>query len=143
MCLISNLQFELNYVRSSSAIISSVCWPSAGAAVSIRSGSAIGFLHKVDEASRKIAFGAIFTLSAGCLAGVYLGIAVSEHQLLSPLPNRTQERAEIVDSKYLRSYLTSEADQIDQLYASGALDAKLAYERLYALIKAESTGADQ
>lgn len=102
-------------------------------------GSAIGLLHKVDEKSRSVAFTAILTLSVGCLAGTYLGVAVSEFQLLSPTSDGAEERAAIVDSKYLRSYLTSEADQIDQLYATGALSPQHAYERLYALVKAEST----
>ena len=106
-------------------------------------GSAIGFLHKVDEASRKVAFTAILTLSVGCLAGTYLGVAVSEYQLLSPTSVGVEERAAIVDSKYLRSYLISEADQIDQLYASDVLSPQRAYERLYALVKAESTGPTQ
>jgi len=99
-------------------------------------GSAIGLLHKVDEVSRKVAFTAIFTLSIGCLSGVYLGVAISEYQLLSPVSDRSKQRDAdaITHSKYLRSYLTSEAEQIDQLYVSGALGPQRAYERLYGLI---------
>ena len=106
-------------------------------------GSAIGFLHKVDEASKQVAFQAILTLSIGCLAGTYMGIAVSEHQLMTPPSRRaTEERASIIGSKYLRSYLTSEAHQIDQLYTSGALDAEGAYDQLYGLVEAQSEPGD-
>ncbi len=98
-------------------------------------GSAIGFFHKLDSASRQVASKAIFAFSVACLIGIYIGILVSEHQLLTP-KSRQEARADasISDSKYLRSYVISKADQIDQLKATGALTPEEAYEALYSLV---------
>lgn len=98
-------------------------------------GSAIGFFHKLGAKSRHAASAAILAISVACLIGVYVGIAVSEHQWLTP-HDRKQVRstASIAESKYLRSYLASEADQIDQLKSSGAMTAEQAYQALYKIL---------
>ena len=101
-------------------------------------GSAIGFFHKLEPESRQLASAAILAVSVSCLAGVYIGIAVSEHQWLTP-QERRQERVDqtISESKYLRSYLMSEANQIDQMKSTGALTADQAYKALYDLVHRE------
>lgn len=98
-------------------------------------GSAVGLLHKLDADGRKAASGAILSLSIACLVGTYIGITVSEYQLLTP-PERRQLRADasISESKYLRSFLASEASRIDQLKATGILTAEQAYEAQYQLL---------
>jgi hypothetical protein len=98
-------------------------------------GSAIGFFHKLGQESRRMASTAILAISVACLIGVYLGIAVSEHQWLTPHDRReARSTVSIAESKYLRSYLVAEADQIDQLKSSGALSAEQAYQALYKLL---------
>ena len=98
-------------------------------------GSAIGFLHKLDSTARQAASKSILALAVACLIGTYVGILVSEHQLLTPESRRaTRAGASISESKYLRSYVISKADQIDQLKATGALTPEKAYEALYSLI---------
>ena len=101
-------------------------------------GSAIGFFHKIDQESRQWASTAILAISLSCLVGVYSGIAVSEHQLLTPAERKyVRAEASIAESKYLRSYLASEADQIDQLKSTGALSPEEAYQALYKLLRRE------
>jgi len=99
-------------------------------------GSAIGFLHKLEDRFRTRAYQLIFVVSISCLFGTYSGIIMSEYQLLSP--NKTQvNRAEksIKDKKYLFSGETiSKADEIDQLYSSGLMEVEDAYESLYKII---------
>lgn len=98
-------------------------------------GSAIGYFHKISLEARQSASTAILAISLSCLVGVYSGIAVSEHQWLTPEERRdVRAEAGIADSKYLRSYLASEADQIDQLKSAGALSPEEAYQALYQLV---------
>ena len=99
-------------------------------------GSAVGLMNKLDQRDKRTAYKAIFALSLSCLLGTYTGILVSEYQILTP-ESRREERHEmsIVQLKYLRSHLMSEADTIDQLYSRGVLTQDKAYEALYDLIK--------
>ena len=99
-------------------------------------GSAVGFFHKIEEQFRKTAYQLIFALSISCLIGAYSGIVISEYQLLSP-KERRQYRVEssIKESKYLFSQeIVSEANIVDQLYATGKLNIEDAYEELYKII---------
>lgn len=52
-------------------------------------GSAVAFLRKLDETSRLQACQMITAASIGCLAGLYAGILVCEHRLLSPRSQST------------------------------------------------------
>lgn len=101
-------------------------------------GTAIGFFHKLEGESRRAASVAILAISVACLGGVYLGIATSEYQWLTPEHRRAERvTAGIAETKYLRAYLVAEADQIDQLKVTGALTAEQAYEALYKLVREE------
>jgi hypothetical protein len=101
-------------------------------------GTAVGFIPKLDAKARTAASVAITALSLMCLAGTYVGIAVSEYQLLTP-PERRQARAEasVADLKYVRSFLVKSADEIDQQRAIGQLTTQQAYEALYKLVSAK------
>lgn len=113
-------------------------------------GSAIGFLVGLDADRRKAASVAISSLSLACLVGIYTGILVSEYQLLTP-PERRAEGAKFsigesiplsatnrtLKNVYVRAFLTTEANQIDQLKVTGKMSAEEAYEALYKLISEE------
>lgn len=98
-------------------------------------GSAITFMHKLDEIARANASKAIFSLALACLLGIYSGIFISEHQLLSPHEQKVAGRANIESRKYLRENLFPLAQTIDQKKANGHLTPEEAYEQLYKLIK--------
>lgn len=104
-------------------------------------GSAIAFVHKLDSAKRKLASQAVVVLSIGCLVGTYLGIYVTERQLLTPTSYRTTpEKSSIELRKVLRAGLVSQASMIDQLHKSGTLSAEKAYETLYeTIMRSEAT----
>ena len=101
-------------------------------------GSAVAFLPKVEAEGRKLAAAAVIALSLSCLAGVYWGLFVSEHQLLSPPEVRTIRlntkgpRSET--TTYYRASRISEVNNIDQRFHNHELTAKDAYEELYALV---------
>lgn len=99
-------------------------------------GSAVGFLHKIEDRYRIIAYQLIFVFSISCLIGTYTGIIVSEHQLLSPERGQiSRANSTIKDNKYLFSKeAISKADTIDQLYASELMKAEDAYQGLYEII---------
>ncbi len=119
-------------------------------------GSAIAFLHKLSTPSEQRTAGiAVIGLSLSCLLGVYVGIVVSEYQLLSPtenvvesLPQTGQEtnlgsddsspqpssRASIADRKYLRTVDISLVNQIDHRLKAGEFTTARAYEELYRLV---------
>lgn len=103
-------------------------------------GSAVTFLHKLEPVDRKLAGAAVTALSLFCLAGVYSGIFVSEHQLLSPSADQDAELGSIEARKYLRSVDARLVDVIDQRYKGRELTAAEAYEALYQLA---SEAADQ
>ena len=98
-------------------------------------GSAIAFVQKLDAASRKIASIAILSLSLSCLIGVYLGIGISEHQILSPQTEPSVQRSSIESRKYLRENLASKANAIDHRYQNEQISLQNAYDNLYELIR--------
>jgi len=101
-------------------------------------GTAVGFMPKLDPTAQRAASIAITALSLSCLLGTYVGIAVTEHQVLTPEPRRqARATASVADLKYVRSFIVTQADQIDQRRANGELTAQQAYEALYKLV---STG---
>jgi hypothetical protein len=104
-------------------------------------GSAIAFLHKLDVGSRRMAATSVIALSLSCLLGVYSGIIVCEHQLLTPKANRTSILAErpTVDSRKLVKDLNVSAVQaINIKYRTGDLSAEDAYNQLYELVSSGS-----
>ena len=104
-------------------------------------GSAVAFLHKLDAGERRLAAAAVVAFSLSCLAGVHVGIVVSEYRLLSPAGEASEARVSIArnkyvspDNKYLRAVDISEMNLIDQRYKSGEYTAEQAYEEIYELI---------
>jgi hypothetical protein len=110
-------------------------------------GSAIAFLKDVPDAQRGSAALAITGLAIGCLLGVYLGILVREHQLLTPQARRfiatpSEQNAPVTQSgvtRYLRSSDVQRLGTIDAARRRGALTAQEAYDSLYNLIREENT----
>lgn len=103
-------------------------------------GSAIAFFTKMETASRRITSAAVIALSLASLIGVYSGIYISEHQLLSPAgvrEERLHHGASRQEMGYLRAQDISNINAINQQYRTGDLTAQQAYERLYELISRE------
>ncbi len=109
-------------------------------------GSAIGFLKSLQPDERRLASQAIFALSISCMAGVYVGIYVSEHQLLTPKQVIVQRerageaaapsaaaRVSVTDRKYLKQNITAAVYAIDQKRANGNLTATQAFDELAVL----------
>ena len=76
-----------------------------------------------------------FSLALACLLGVYSGILISEHQLLSPPEQKVASRSSIESRKYIRENLYPLAQTIDQHKANGQITLEEAYEQLYELIE--------
>lgn len=93
-------------------------------------GSAIALLKKLEGADRIQACKGIFLLSVGCLAGIYGGIYVTEHQLLTPDRTVAAARMKSGSVPYLRENLTSAALAVDQRKANSDLTAAQAVEEL-------------
>lgn len=117
----------------------SITVPLLSALFAFGGGSAVAWLQKIDTESRHLASVIIFSLSLSCLIGVYSGIYVSEHQLLTPEKVRQERWAD--DSSltylYLRSVDIALAHKIDQMYTSKRITAEQAYEQIYEMFTAE------
>jgi hypothetical protein len=109
-------------------------------------GSILAFLSKLSEVDRPIAARAIMAFSLACLAGTYLGIIVTSHQLLGPSPSpaaasgvkSSEKTAATGPQYYLRQTDTSEIDSIDQRVRAGTLNKQDAYDRLRNILKSPS-----
>jgi hypothetical protein len=97
-------------------------------------GSAVAFLHKLGPGDRKLAGAAVVGLSLSCLLGTYVGIVVSEHQLLTPAIAGKVNRSTVTDKKYLRTVDISDVQLVDQRYKAGEYTSERAYEELYKLL---------
>ena len=100
-------------------------------------GSVVAMLEKLSEAHQAKAALAILAVSVGALVGVYAGLYVNEHQLMTPEKGRVLPTAEKEPRKYLRENTLSNARAVDQQYRNGALTAKDAYDKLQALMQAD------
>ncbi len=105
-------------------------------------GSILAFMKELPLEFRKEAVQAIAALSLMCLVGVYTGIIVCEHRILSPSgvrygvgaeKNETERQVAlpsvVSDNKYLRENLLSEVKAIEQQILHG-LSYTNAYQRL-------------
>jgi len=105
-------------------------------------GSLLGLLQKVPIHDQfKVAAG-ILAISVGTLIGLYSGIYVNEHQLLTPVDarivaRRTGSSAPLEANKYLRSTVLSKANAIDQQYRNGGFTDKQAYDELRKILTEE------
>ena len=104
-------------------------------------GSAISFMQKLDTQDRATAGKAIVALSLACLLGLYVGIILSEYQLLSPGGQGQTVRTSVEARKYLRGNLISKAHAIDQQLQLGSKtyeQLEEAYEEMYQLIESQT-----
>lgn len=102
-------------------------------------GSIIAFISKIPIADRIDASLAVSALSLSCLVGLYISIAASEHQVLTPdYSSDLQVGAEesIEDRKYLRSEQLELTHAVDQRFRNGQIDAAEAYSKLREIILA-------
>lgn len=116
----------------------SVVKPLLGLLFASMGGSVIALLSKLRPEDRKAASQAIAALSIACLIGIYSGIIVTQHRLLSPRsestgPEGTLKRSEIVKDRYLRAAIVKKATAIDIRYKQHQMTLKQAYEELYSL----------
>jgi hypothetical protein len=102
-------------------------------------GSAVAVLgNKTRAEQQAVALGTL-GLSFGAMVGVYSGILVNEHQLLTPSSHRVSKApaatsAELTPAKYLRENSLRLAAEIDQKRRTGALTAEQAYDQMYKLL---------
>lgn len=96
-------------------------------------GSVILFLHKLQQGDRRLAGQLILALALSTLIGIFTGIYVTEHRVLSPDYARNSPS----DNKYLRSSAASEVAEIDLKYNEHAITAAQAYDQLRALVTRE------
>ena len=99
-------------------------------------GSAVAFLRKLNNDDRRSASQAVTALSLACLVGIYVGIWISESQILTPHRRQQDNSVQtIAERKYLRSALVTKTNEIDQAYQVGDLTPKVAYEQLYEAVR--------
>lgn len=112
-------------------------------------GSLIALLHKLTIEDRVLAGKLVLALTGMCLIGVYTGLLVNEHELLTPKQRRfltvapmktakaapcgadKEGRSESARGKYIAAGEISEADEIDIEKRAGKLTAEQAYGRLF------------
>jgi len=89
----------------------------------------------------KVAAG-ILAISLGTLAGVYSGIFVTEHQILTPTSRRFTQQLDDGKGKttkgqtylYLRENSLNKVNEIDQKYRTKLLSPEEAYEQLHSAL---------
>ena len=101
-------------------------------------GSLIAFFDKTTAQAQRAAVIALFGLSVGSLVGVYTGIIVNEHMVLSPKGAATTRSGVLAASapvKYLRENTLLLIDEIDAKHRTGVLTAEQAYAELFKAVK--------
>lgn len=100
-------------------------------------GSALALFQKLQEADIKRASQSIAAFSVSCLFGLYVGILVTEYQLLSPTNQQSETQSATADTRWDKKYVrTSEINNIDLEYLREREAAKTVEERAVAATKA-------
>jgi hypothetical protein len=101
-------------------------------------GSLLAFLQKVPSKDQLTVSAGVLAVSVGTMVGLYSGLYVNEHELLTPPSARvraTSEGSKAAEvSKYLREDIMSPANAIDQQYRSGQITMNEAYEQLRSIV---------
>ena len=110
------------------------------AVFALTGGSLLALLKTLSDADQLKAAAGIGGISLGAILGVYSGLYVNDHRLLSPkaqLANVQQQAGQQVinttsqeGGKYLRSVNLTRVNEIDQEYRTGVLQLDQAYEQL-------------
>lgn len=97
-------------------------------------GSILVLLEKVSPTNQLKSCVAILAVSLGTLVGVYSGVYVNEHELLTPTSRRVSafesRRMDTEVEKYLKAYVRPKAAAIDEQYTNKMIKAEEAYDRL-------------
>jgi len=115
-------------------------------------GSVITVMHRLNAVDRNVAGKALAALSLACVVGIYSGVYVCEHRLLSPPPkpgvsNTTDhaaspvansENASPAANKYVMAEIVSETQAIDQQLAARQIKPEEAYRRLREVVEREA-----
>lgn len=100
-------------------------------------GSLVGLLQKLSTENQLKAALGVFGISLGTLVGVYSGVYVTQHQILTPYNQRLAATATspAVGNHpfYLRADEAAQSDAIDQQYRNHLITAAEAYEKIHAL----------
>ncbi len=97
-------------------------------------GSVLVMLQKLSDEQIRTAYKGVFSLSVGCIVGLFAGLIISERQLLTPFANRAAERREgAVTPKYLKTSIAEKADAINADKETGRLSVEEAYGQLLRL----------
>lgn len=94
-------------------------------------GSAIAFGSTLKKEVLNLASVAILTLSIGALSGIYSGVYIFEHKLLTP-ENKRESRSE---TPYLRNLKIEKINIIDHQKRSGVLTTEEAYQEILNIMK--------
>jgi hypothetical protein len=104
-------------------------------------GSIIVLLEKMNEQNQVRASIGMLGISVGALVGVYSGLYVNDHELLTPPHLRAvagRDAAKVQEvRKYLRENVLDETRAIDTQYRNGMISTKEAYERLKTLLESK------
>ena len=110
-------------------------------------GSILVLLGRLKQDDRAPALLALLGVSTGCLVGVYLGLYVDTHHLLSPLSTTHEATHSDTQATHTGTQATgqffylhdaqaaSAADMIDAQYRSKHITPTQAYDELYQLVK--------
>jgi hypothetical protein len=115
-----------------------VVTPVIGLLFSFIGASILTVLHKLTHADRMAAGKAILALSVSCLVGVYGGVLVSEHHLLTP---KDAANATVGD-RYLRKGEVVAANGIELQRIQKRLTLEEAYDQMLKLALGQSAHPD-
>jgi predicted PurR-regulated permease PerM len=124
---------------TSSSVVTAVL----GLVFALLGGSIVAFVQKLTVAQQDIAVKCLLFLSLFCTLGVFCGIVITEHQLLSPTNQpllRTNKEKEsnpktFDERKYLKEFLMDPAVNIDSKRRDGSMSADDAAKELFQLIQ--------
>jgi hypothetical protein len=100
-------------------------------------GSLLAFLRHVSLIDQLKTSAGVLAISVGTLGGVYSGIYVNQHQLLTPTALQASRPSDVVNT-YLRGYVMPTSAAIDTQYRNKELTAEQAYQRLHELVDKQS-----
>lgn len=96
-------------------------------------GSLLALLKNVSAIDQLKTSAGVLAISIGTLVGLYSGLYINQHQVLTPTALRASRPTDVVNT-YLRANVIPEATAIETQYQNKELTAEQAYGRLHELI---------